>query len=242
MRVLITGASLGIGRATARRLAEPTSELALHYWQHEHDAAELRRELEPRCRATFLVRADLSEPAEIDRLAGAIEARWDGLEALVLNAGSYPRVQFREMTDAELTRCLATNLLGPARLARRLLPLLERAEQGRIVFVTSVLAFTGSTHGAHYAAAKAGVVGLAHSLALELAPRVRVNLVAPGAIDTAILAGDTPEVRANRASKIPMRRVGRPEEVAEAIAYLVSDASSYVTGTTLHVNGGTYPG
>jgi 3-oxoacyl-[acyl-carrier protein] reductase len=175
-------------------------------------------------------------------MAEEVAGHWSELDVLVHNAGDYPRVAFREMTVGQLEGCLATNLLGPARLTRRLLPLLERSPHGQLVFVTSVLAFTGSTHGAHYAAAKAGLVGFARSLAQELAPQIRVNLVAPGAIDTAILTSDAPEVRAARERRIPLQRVGRPEEVAEAIAFLVSENASYISGATLHVNGGTYLG
>jgi 3-oxoacyl-[acyl-carrier protein] reductase len=104
-----------------------------------------------------------------------------------------------------------------------------------------MLAFQGSQYGAHYAAAKAGLLGLARSLARELAPRHTVNVVAPGSIDTAILAGDSPERRRERERSIPLGRLGRPSEVAQAIAFLASPAASYVTGATLHVNGGLRP-
>ena len=131
---------------------------------------------------------------------------------------------------------------GRLEMTRRLLPQLRRARSGRLVFVSSVLAFTGSTHGAHYAAAKAGIIGLARSLARELAPTITVNVVAPGAIDTAILAADTPAQRAERSTRIPLGRVGTPEEVADAISYLISPRASYITGTVLHVNGGAFLG
>ncbi len=241
MRTLVTGASQGIGRATARALAVPGAEILLGCRSHRTAAEELAREIEGRGAKAWVVAADLGVGAEVDRLAEEVGRRVVALDALVLNAGSYPRVGFEEMTDEEFERCLAVNLVGPARLTRRLLPLLRNSSPGaRIVVVSSILAFTGSRRGAHYAAAKAGLLGLARSLALELAPQIAVNAVAPGAIDTAVLASDTPERRARREAEIPLGRIGSPEEVAAAIAFLLSPAAGYLTGTTVHVNGGLY--
>jgi len=238
--VLITGASQGIGAAVARRMAGPGRELLLHGHSHIAEAERLAAELRTTGARCTVLAADLADPAAVDRLAVEVAEHAPHLQVLVHNAGSYPRVRFDAMTVEELTSCLQVNLLAPARLTLRLRPLLASAPSGRIIFVSSVLAFLGSSHGAHYAAAKSGIVGLARSLALELAPRITVNVVAPGAIDTAILAGDSPELRTARESRIPLGRVGTPEEVAEAIAYLASPAASYITGTTLHVNGGTF--
>jgi 3-oxoacyl-[acyl-carrier protein] reductase len=127
-------------------------------------------------------------------------------------------------------------------LVERLLPAMRKAPAPSVVFVTSVLAFTGTGHGAPYATAKAALLGLGRSLARELAPDIRVNLVAPGAIDTAILAGDTSQARAERLRAIPLGRLGRSDEVGEAIAFLLSARASYISGATLHVNGAWYTG
>lgn len=241
MRVLITGASGGIGRATALRLAAPGVELALHYFQHPAEAeATASRCLELGARA-FCVGADLAVPAQVRSLAHAVSEGWPTLDALVLNAGNYPRRKFEELSDEEFADCFRVHVFGPAQLARELLPRLRRSSHGRIVFVSSVLAFNGSSHGAHYAAAKSALLGLARSLARELAPQITVNVVAPGSIDTAILAGDSPQRRAARGAAIPLGRIGTPEEVAGAIAFLVGTDSSYLTGATLHVNGGLRP-
>jgi 3-oxoacyl-[acyl-carrier protein] reductase len=242
MRRFITGASTGIGAATARRLAGPGEMLILHYHRHRTEAEALGAELRARGAEVTLEGADLAQPEEVERLADSVSRGERPLDALVLNAGSYPRKAFASITPREFAECLAVNLVAPARLAQRLLPSLRAAPAPRIVFVASVLAFTGSRHGAHYAAAKAGLVGLARSLALELGPKVTVNVVAPGPIDTAILAEDTPEQRAEREARLPLRRIGRPEEVAESIAYLLAPSGGFITGATVHVNGGTYFG
>ncbi len=240
MRALITGASRGIGRATALRLASPGADLALHYFRHGEEAAEVEREVLARGATGFRLRADLSSREETHALAQAVGGRWDSIDALILNAGAYPRARFEEITDSDFEACFRLNVFGPAQLVRELLPLLRRSSAGRIVFVSSVLAFTGTPHGAHYASAKAALLGLARSLARELAPGVTVNTVAPGSIDTAILAGDTPEKRAERSRALPLLRVGTAEEVADSIAFLVGPHATYLTGQTVHVNGGQY--
>jgi NAD(P)-dependent dehydrogenase (short-subunit alcohol dehydrogenase family) len=238
VRALVTGASQGIGHATALRLAQDGFEVAVHYHAHRDAAERLVRKVRAAGGTAFPVAADLGRPDEVGELADTIADRWDSLDALVLNAGTYPRAPFRDLDTARFEECFRTNVFGSAELTRRLLPRLEAAAPGRVVFLSSVLAFDGSRHGAHYAASKAALLGLARSLARELAPRVLVNVVAPGAIDTAILGQDTPEQRRLRASRIPLGRVGRPEEVAEAIGFLVSGRASYLTGATIHVNGG----
>ncbi len=241
MRALVTGASSGIGRETARLLGRRGDEVAVHFHRHPTGAESLLPELRTRGRDAFAVGGDLSDREEVLALAAAVAGRWPELDILVHNAGGYPRRSFRELTDDDFEACFRTHVFGAATLTRALLPLLERSSGGRIVFVSSVLAFTGSRHGAHYAAAKAALLGLSRSLARELAPRITVNVVAPGSVDTAILAGDSPTVRQERERGIPVGRIGTATEVGEAIAFLTSPGASYITGTTLHVNGGLRP-
>jgi 3-oxoacyl-[acyl-carrier protein] reductase len=240
VRVLLTGASRGIGRATALRLAGPGLELVAHYHAHAAEAETVVAEVRRRGGEAVAVAADLSTREGVRSLLAAVRSRWDRLDALVLNAGEYPRAKFEDVDEEAFERCFRLNVFAPASLTRELLPLLRRSPSGRIVLVSSVLAFIGTPHGAHYAASKAALLGLGRSLARELAPSITVNIVAPGSIDTAILAGDTPERRADRGRAIPLGRVGSPDEVAEAIAFLVAPAASYITGSTIHVNGGSY--
>jgi 3-oxoacyl-[acyl-carrier protein] reductase len=238
VRALVTGASQGIGRATALRLAQDGTDVAVHYLSHEREA----QDVVDSCRAlgtdAFLVRADLRDLESVAKLGDAIPERWDSLDILVHNGGSYPRQSFTETTDDDFEEQLRIHAIGPASLTRRLLPLLRKSQSGRVIFVSSILAFEGSRHGTPYATAKAAQLGLARSLARELAPWITVNVVAPGSIDTAVLAGDSPEQRDERGRQIPIGRLGSPEEVAAAIAFLASPEARYITGATLPVNGG----
>jgi 3-oxoacyl-[acyl-carrier protein] reductase len=241
VRTLVTGASSGIGRETARLLGERGADVAVHYFRHLPEAEALVAELRSEGRDAFAVGGDLSDRDQVLGVAAGVSRRWPELDVLVHNAGGYPRKPFRELSDDEFESCFRTHVFGAATLTRALLPLLDRSPAARVIFISSVLAFSGSRHGAHYAAAKSAILGLSKSLARELAPRITVNVVAPGTIDTAILAGDTSEIREERARSIPLGRIGTPREVAEAVAFLSSPAASYVTGATLHVNGGQRP-
>jgi 3-oxoacyl-[acyl-carrier protein] reductase len=238
VRVLVTGASRGIGRAIALRLAREGGDVAVHYHRHRAEARAVLREVERGGGTGFAIGADLGTPAGARALATAAIRRWDHLDGLVLNAGVYPRARFAALNDRAWAECFEVNLFGPVRLVRALLPRLAAADSPSIVFVSSVLAVAGSSHGAHYAAAKGAVGALAASLARELAPHVRVNSVAPGSIDTAILAGDSPARRAERAKSILLGRLGAPAEVAAAVHFLLSPDASYLTGATIAVNGG----
>ncbi len=235
----VTGGSRGIGRAVCMRLAQAGYDVAIGCHEQTKRARSVADEIAVLGRQSHVSQGDMGEPETVARLHEEIESELGPVDALVASHGVYDRRSVKELDVDAWRRTLEVNLTGVYVAARAVLPAMQRQKRGRIVVLGSVRGRTGSAHGAHYAAAKAGLLGLTRSLAQEAAQDgVTVNLVAPGMIDTDILAGDTPEKRQKREATIPAGRVGQPEEIAHAVAYLVSDEAAYVNGSELRVDGG----
>jgi 3-oxoacyl-[acyl-carrier protein] reductase len=232
---LVTGASGGIGGAIARALHAQGASVAL---------SGTRREALDGLAAALGTRAhvlpcDLGDAAATEALVPRAEEAMGKLDILVHNAGVTRDNLILRMKDEDWERVLAVNLGAGFRLARAALKGMMRRRAGRIVFITSVVGITGNAGQANYAASKAGLVGMAKSLAQEIASRnITVNCVAPGFIATAMTEALDDKTKARIQSMIPLGRMGTSEDVAAAVAYLASDAARYVTGATLHVNGG----
>src|SRR4051794_470096 len=229
---LVTGATRGIGRATALRLANDGHTIAVGYGRDRDGAVALASQL-----GGFACGGDLGSPGAAERLIAEVEAALGPVEILIANAGagSSP-TSIADISDADWDRLVAVNLTAPFQLARRVLPGMMSRGFGRLVFVSSVAAFTGGVIGAHYAATKAGLHGLMHSVAQQgAASGVTANVIAPALIDTDMLPGD-PEALAAR---LPVKRLGRPEEVADLIAAVV--ANGYLTNQSILVDGGWHP-
>jgi 3-oxoacyl-[acyl-carrier protein] reductase len=240
---LVTGASRGIGQATAARLAVDGFDVGVGFLHDELGALRTAELVRSAGRRAHTVRADVSHPGAARSLIESCVSTLGNLDVLVNNAGVYPRARLEEAGDALWRSTIDTNLSSMYYCARASAPSMVDAGGGRIVNFSSILGSMGTTQGAHYAASKAGVQGLTKALAKELAPsNILVNAIAPGAIETDILKADTPKVREWRRLVIPLARVGRPEEVASVVSFLASPKSSYITGQIVHVNGGHFVG
>jgi 3-oxoacyl-[acyl-carrier protein] reductase len=237
---LVTGASRGIGAAVARRLASDGYRVWIHYQKSGEAAEALLKEIQQAGGDGRLLCFDVASPEAIEReLVPAIEAEGP-LEVLVNNAGVTRDGLVARMSDGAWEDVIATDLSGPFRVTRAALPGMMKARRGRIVNVASVVALAGNPGQANYAAAKAGLVALTRTLALEYARRnVLVNAVAPGFIETDMTADLAREPILER---IPLGRAGTPEDVAGVVGFLCSDAASYVTGQVIAVSGGMVGG
>lgn len=238
-RALITGASRGIGAACAVRLAREGWDVVVHYHTGAEEAAGVVARIEDAGGRGVTLQADVGDRAECESLVEKAVSALGGLDSVVANAGVYDRAHLDELPPERWARTISVNLSGTFLVIRAAVPHLVASANGTAVLVSSQLARLGSAHGAHYAASKTAIEGLTKALALELGPHgVRVNCVAPGMTRTAILDPYSEEELARRARSVPVRRIGEPEDVAAAVALLVSPDSSYMTGAVLHVNGG----
>ena len=234
-RALVTGASGGIGGAIARGLHGQGATVALSGTRR--DALEaLAAELGDR---THVLPANLSDPASIEALIAEAEKAMGGLDILVNNAGITRDGLAVRMKDEDWQAVIDLNLVATFRLCRAALKGMMKQRSGRIINIGSISGVIGNPGQANYAAAKAGIVGMSKAMAQEVATRgITINCVAPGFIATAMTDAVSDKTRERFLSGIPLGRLGTAEEVAACVAFLAADEASYVTGQTLHVNGG----
>lgn len=225
--VLVTGGNRGIGKAVASAFAAAGDRVAVTYRSGEPPAGVLA------------VRCDVTDPDGVEGAFAEVEAEQGPVEVLVANAGITRDTLLLRMSEDDWSAVLDTNLTGTFRVAKRAAKGMLRLRRGRIVLISSVVGLLGSAGQANYAASKAGLVGLARSLARELGSRsITTNVVAPGFVETEMTAGLPEEKKAEYLAQIPLGRYATVEEVAGAVVWLASDAAAYVTGAVIPVDGG----
>jgi 3-oxoacyl-[acyl-carrier protein] reductase len=225
--VLVTGGNRGIGLAIARELAAGGDAVAVTYRSGEPPEG------------LFGVKCDVTSMEDVDAAFSKIEAEQGPVEVVVANAGITRDNLLALMKEEDFTSVLDTNLTGAFRVTKRAVRGLMKLRRGRIILISSVVGLSGSGGQANYAASKAGMVGMARSLARELAPRnITVNVVAPGFVETDMTAVLDDKQQAAIKTVIPLGRVAQPEEIAKTVAFLASDAAAYITGAVIPVDGG----
>ena len=236
---LVTGASRGIGRAIAMRLAEEGSSVLVNYNANADAAQSVVDQITAAGGRAAAVQADVGQPADVDRLVSASVEAFGKIDVLVNNAGITRDQLLMRMSEADWDAVIDTNLKSAFLVTKAVMRPMMRARYGRIVNITSISGVMGNAGQANYSASKAGMIGLTRSVAREVASRnITCNAVAAGVIDTEIWAGVPQAAIDAMLQMIPAGRKGTPEDIAEAVAFLASEPSSYITGQVLHVDGG----
>lgn len=238
---LVTGASRGIGKAIAIHLAANGAKVAVNYSSSESSAIEVAEIIKKNGCTAEIFKARVNVESEVEEMFTAIEKSLGVVDILVNNAGITKDNLLMRMKTEEWDAVIDVNLKGTFLCTRRAVKGMMKNRYGKIINISSVVGFAGNAGQFNYSATKAGVIGMTKSAALELASRgIRVNAVAPGFIETDMTASLTDEVKAAYLEKIPLKSLGKPEDIANAVAYLASPLSDYMTGQTLHLNGGMY--
>lgn len=238
-KIIVTGGSRGIGASIVKRLAEEGAQVCFTYSSREESAAAVAKGLSGE--GHFYLKLDVSSEESVNEAMEQITARWPQIDGLVNNAGITKDQLLLRMKTEDFDAVLATNLRGTFLMTKALTKIMMKARKGSIVNITSVIGQTGNAGQANYAASKAGTEAFSKSVALEIASRgVRVNCIAPGFIGTEMTEAMTEEAKNKILPKIPMQSIGEGVDVANAVRFLLSDDSKYITGQTINVNGGLF--
>ena len=235
---LVTGAGRGIGRGIAEAFGREGASVAVNYRASAAAAEEVAAAIRASGRDAIAVQADVAEEDDVERMVAAVLERFGRIDILVNNAGILTQSHLVDMPAAMWDEMMRTNLRSAFLCTRAVLPGMLARESGRIITVASQLGLKGAPDLVHYSAAKAALIGMTRALAREVAPHVTVNAIAPGPIETDMVAGITDEWKAMKMAELPLARFGQVSEVAPTAVFLASDDAAYYTGQVLGPNGG----
>ncbi|OOE11965.1 3-oxoacyl-[acyl-carrier-protein] reductase [Fictibacillus arsenicus] len=237
--VLITGASRGIGRAIALYFAKNGAKVAVNYSGSEAKANEVVEEIKANGGTAFAIKADISSSEDVTNMVKSVLGEFGSLDVLVNNAGITRDNLLMRMKEEDWDAVINTNLKGVFLTTKAVTRQMMKQRNGRIINIASIVGVSGNAGQANYVAAKAGVIGLTKTTAKELSSRgITVNAIAPGFIETDMTGKLEEGIKEDMLRNIPLARFGQPDDIAAAAAFLASDSSSYITGQTLHVDGG----
>lgn len=236
---VVTGASRGIGRAIALKLAEHGADIAVNYRNSEEEALNLVKEIEAKGVRAIAVQADVSSFEDARKLIDRAKEEFETVDILVNNAGITKDGLVMRMTEEDFDTVIKVNLKGVFNCIRHTVPIMIKQKGGRIINITSVVGLLGNAGQVNYSAAKAGIIGMTKSLAKEIGSRgITVNAVAPGFIETDMTAGLSDKLKETVRENIVLRKFGQPENVADAVYFLASKMGEYITGQVISVDGG----
>ena len=236
---VVTGASRGIGRAIAVRLAQQGANIVVNYVSSNQVADKLVNELQTQGTKALAVQADVSDFSQAENLIKRTKEEFGSVDILVNNAGITRDGLVMRMSEGDFDRVIEVNLKGVFNCIRHTVPLMVKQRGGRIINITSVVGLMGNPGQANYSAAKAGIIGMTKSLAKEIGSRgITVNAIAPGFIETDMTAEISDKMKESLQENIALKKLGKPENVADAVAFLAGDTGEYITGQVLSVDGG----
>ncbi len=237
---IVTGASRGVGRATALRLAESGANVVVNYLKSEDSASEVVKECEAKGVRSIAVQGDVSEWKDAQNLARRAIKEFGAIDLLILNAGIWEGAPIEEMSEETWNRVLNTNLKAAWAMTKACVPAMKKRESGAIVLVSSTAGQRGEANFSNYAASKGGQISFTKALASELCPKIRVNAVAPGWIETAMVRPvfEDENYKQSVIDSIPLKRMATTDDIALSICFLLSDWSRHITGEILNINGG----
>lgn len=238
---IVTGAARGIGAAIAQKLAQEGTNIVLNDLRISDEMQQLGQELEKTGVKVLLLAADISNFAQAQEMVNKAKEEFGAIDILVNNAGITKDNLIMRMSEEDFDKVIAVNLKGAFNCSRHVVPLMVKQKSGRIISISSVIGIYGNAGQANYAASKAGIIGLTKSLAKEIGSRgITVNAIAPGFIETEMTAVLPEKVRQELQERITLRRLGKPEDIADAVCFLASDMAKYITGQVLGVDGGMF--
>lgn len=236
---IVTGASRGIGRAIAKKLASLGANIVLNYRSNDKEALKVKEELLSYGVDVFLYKCDISDFNAVEEMIKASKEKFGKVDIMINNAGITKDTLLLRMKEEDFDKVIDVNLKGVFNCLKAVTPVMIRQKFGKIVNLSSVVGLVGNAGQVNYAASKAGVIGMTKSLAKEVGSRgITVNAVAPGFIDTDMTEVLGEKFKEEAKKSIPLKRLGKPEDVAGAVAYLVGNEASYITGQVLNVDGG----
>ncbi|AJG97742.1 MULTISPECIES: 3-oxoacyl-[acyl-carrier-protein] reductase [Clostridium] len=236
---IVTGASRGIGKAIALKLASLGANIVLNYRSNEKEALEVENEIKGMGVETLCVKGDISKSEEVDNLINSAKEKFGTIDIMVNNAGITKDALIIRMKEEDFDNVIDVNLKGVFNCLKAITPIMMKQKHGKIINLSSVVGITGNAGQVNYSASKAGVIGMTKSLAREVGSRgITVNAVAPGYIETDMTEALADKYKEEMKKTIPLKRLGKASDVANVVAFLASESADYVTGQVIQVDGG----